>query len=125
MDETKAFADDKLNVGEIIFAAFGGLENVVEKRENAGNQHFLFFPTMFSKRLLSQGHYKLALHGNPLIMKYTGPCTYRKLTKSEMSQPRSAFTVQGLILLADALSSLFTAWLILFDRTIKKLLVIG
>ena len=29
----------------------GWLENIVGKGENAGNQHFLLFPTMFSKGL--------------------------------------------------------------------------
>ena len=28
------------------------VENIVGKGENSGNQHFLLFPTMFSKRLL-------------------------------------------------------------------------
>ena len=27
----------------------GGFEDIVEKGENAGDQHFLVFPTMFSK----------------------------------------------------------------------------
>ena len=27
----------------------GRVENTVEKGENAGNQHFVLFPTMFSK----------------------------------------------------------------------------
>ena len=29
------------------------MENIVGKGENAGNQHFLLFPTMFSKGLFS------------------------------------------------------------------------
>ena len=31
------------------------VENIVGKGENAGNQHFLLFPTMFSERLLKNG----------------------------------------------------------------------
>ena len=31
-------------------------ENSVGKRENADYQHFLLFPTMFSKAFLLQGH---------------------------------------------------------------------
>ena len=30
-------------------------ENIVGKRENAANQHFLLFPTMFSNSFLTQG----------------------------------------------------------------------
>ena len=31
------------------------LENIVGKGENADNLHYLFFPTMFSKGIFSQG----------------------------------------------------------------------
>ena len=34
---------------------FDMLENIVGKGENAGYQHFLLFPTMFFKRILSLG----------------------------------------------------------------------
>ena len=41
---------------------FDRAENIVEKEENAGYQHFLIFPTMFSKTLF-QGCYKSGLCG--------------------------------------------------------------
>ena len=43
----KAFADDKLNVTQNIKVVFHGIENMVEKEENAGYQHFLLFPQCF------------------------------------------------------------------------------
>ena len=46
----KAFADDKINVSENLKFVLGRVENIVGKGENDGYQHFLFFPTMFSKR---------------------------------------------------------------------------
>ena len=45
----KASADDKINVNEKFKFIFGRVENIVGKGENAGYQHFLLFPTMFSK----------------------------------------------------------------------------
>ena len=45
----KAFADDKLNNTQNIKFVFKRIENIVVKGENAGYQHFLLFPTMFSK----------------------------------------------------------------------------
>ena len=42
------FADDKFKVSEILKFVLGKAENIVGKGENAGHQHFLFFPTMFS-----------------------------------------------------------------------------
>ena len=43
----KAFADDKLNVPQNIKFVFHKLENIVGEGENAGNQHFFPFPTVF------------------------------------------------------------------------------
>ena len=40
----KAFADDKINVTQKLIFALGRVENIVGKGENAGYQHFLFFP---------------------------------------------------------------------------------
>ena len=37
----KAFADNKVNVISRLKFALGKVENIVEKEENAGNQHFL------------------------------------------------------------------------------------
>ena len=45
----KAFADDKISVTHKLKFVFARLEEVVEKGENAVNQHFLHFLTMFSK----------------------------------------------------------------------------
>ena len=47
--ELRAFADDKINMTEKLKFVLGKVENIVEKGENAGYQHFLLFPTMFSK----------------------------------------------------------------------------
>ena len=45
----KAFADDKINVIEILKVDLGRVENIVRKGENAGYQHFLLFPQCFPK----------------------------------------------------------------------------
>ena len=47
----KAFADDKINVTHKQKFFLGWVENIVEKGENAGNQHFLLFPQCFRKTL--------------------------------------------------------------------------
>ena len=49
----KAFADDKINVNEVLKIGLGRLENIVGKGENAGNQHFLLFPHCFQKPSIS------------------------------------------------------------------------
>ena len=48
----KAFADDKMNVIEKMKFVLGRVKNNVGKGENAGYQHFLRLPTMFSKDFL-------------------------------------------------------------------------
>ena len=48
----KAFADDKLNIVKMMVSLYDRVEKAVEKRENAGYQHFLFFPQCFQSRLL-------------------------------------------------------------------------
>ena len=45
----KAFADDKLNVAKMVISLFDGIENTVDKGENADYQHFLLFPPCFPK----------------------------------------------------------------------------
>ena len=45
----KAFADDKINMTENLKFVLGRLENIVEKGENAGYQHFLLFPQCLQK----------------------------------------------------------------------------
>ena len=48
-NQSKTFADSKLNIDKIILAAFDGVESIVEKVGNAGYQHFLLFP-QYSQR---------------------------------------------------------------------------
>ena len=48
MIKLKAFADDKLNVDKMKISLLDRVQNTEGKGENAGNQHFLLFPTMFS-----------------------------------------------------------------------------
>ena len=43
----KAFADDRVNVAEMMISVFDRVENIVGKGENAGYQHFLLFPQYF------------------------------------------------------------------------------
>ena len=45
----KAFAEDKISITEELKSVLGRIENIVEKRENAGYQHFLLFPQCFQK----------------------------------------------------------------------------
>ena len=45
----KHFADDSSNVAEMVIFVFDRDENIVEKGENAGYQHFLLFPQSFQK----------------------------------------------------------------------------
>ena len=45
----KAFADDKIKVAQMLISIFDRIENIVGKGENAGYQHFLFFPQCFQK----------------------------------------------------------------------------
>ena len=49
----KAFADDILNVVQIMICVSDMVKNIVEKGENAGYQHFLLFPECFQKASLS------------------------------------------------------------------------
>ena len=51
MDVTKLkiFADDNLNLPQMIMSVFDREENFVETGENAGYQHFLLFPQCFQK----------------------------------------------------------------------------
>ena len=45
----KAFADDKINVTSEQKFFLEWVENIAGKRENAGYQHFLFFPQCFQR----------------------------------------------------------------------------
>ena len=51
----KPFADDKIILTQKLKFLFGRVENIVGKGENAGDQHFLLFPTLFSKAFFSRG----------------------------------------------------------------------
>ena len=51
MTKLKAFADDKSNIAKMTISLFDRVENTVGKGENAGYQHFLFFPQGFPKPL--------------------------------------------------------------------------
>ena len=44
----KAFAEEKLIV-TVMISLFDSVQNTVQKRENAGYQHFLLFPFCFLK----------------------------------------------------------------------------
>ena len=45
----KAFADNKINVDQMMISVFDRVENNVGKGENAGCQHFLLFPQCSQK----------------------------------------------------------------------------
>ena len=45
----KAFAGNKINMTKTLKFDFGRVENIVEKGENPGYQHFLLFPQHFQK----------------------------------------------------------------------------
>ena len=47
----KAFADDKINVAQMMIFVLDKLKNIVGKGQNGGHQHFLLFPQYF--KLLS------------------------------------------------------------------------
>ena len=48
----KAFADNILNVVQIMICISDRVESIVGKGENAGYQHFLLFPQCFQKTSL-------------------------------------------------------------------------
>ena len=49
MTKLKAFTDDKLNSEKKTISLIDRVENTEGKGENAGYQHFLLFPSVFSK----------------------------------------------------------------------------
>ena len=57
----RAFADYKINVTKELNFVLGREENIVEKGENPGNQHFLLFPQCFLKASLTGGNIKVSL----------------------------------------------------------------
>ena len=48
----KAFADDIVDVNEMMISLFDGVQNTAGKGENVGYQHFLLFPQYFSNPFL-------------------------------------------------------------------------
>ena len=65
----KAFASDRLNVGEMMIFDDDWTENIVGKGENVGYQHFFVFPQCFQKDssvgLLNIGPCGTGLNWNP------------------------------------------------------------
>ena len=53
MTKLEAFADDKINIAQMMISVFDRVENIVGKGENAGYQHFLLFPQCFQKASFS------------------------------------------------------------------------
>ena len=51
----KAFEDNKGNKAQMMISLLDRVENIAEKGENPGFQHFLLFPQDFQS-LLFQGH---------------------------------------------------------------------
>ena len=56
LDSTKlkAVADDKTHVTHLMISFFDRVENIVEKGENAGYQHFLLFPQCFLRNFFAE-----------------------------------------------------------------------
>ena len=72
LTKLKSFADDLVDLAKMMRSIFDRIENMVEKGENAGYQHFLLFPQCFQNTVLSlittmfskfQGFYSLGLCG--------------------------------------------------------------
>ena len=49
LSKFRALADHNLNVAKMMIPVFDGVETIVGKGENAGNQHFLLFLQCFPK----------------------------------------------------------------------------
>ena len=49
----KAFAEDKINVAQMMISISDRVGNIVGKEENAGYQHFLLFRQCFQKAFFS------------------------------------------------------------------------
>ena len=47
--ESINFADNKINVAQMLGSVFDRIENIVGKGENAGYQNFLLYPQCFQK----------------------------------------------------------------------------
>ena len=69
----KEFADDNFKFDKNGRKLSKRVENIVGKGEIARYEQFLLFPTVFSKRLVSQGRQKVSLCGNGLTLYHTMP----------------------------------------------------
>ena len=67
LSKLKVFADDKLIVIQNSKVFFNRVENIVGTGENAGYQHFFFFPQYFQKAIFSR-HQKSSLSYKGLRM---------------------------------------------------------
>ena len=64
MTKFKTFADDNLNKNNLPKCVFDRVENIVGKRENASNQHFLSLQCF--QRAFNPGSLKSRLYGKEL-----------------------------------------------------------
>ena len=74
MTKFRAFAEDKLNIAIMKISLYDRVEKSVRKGENAGYQHFLFFPVFsktFFKWVLNSGLCEIEL-----TLSQTSPCLY-------------------------------------------------
>ena len=72
----KAFADYKINTTEKLKFGIERVGNIVVKGENAGYQHFLFFPQCFRKASFSKS-LKFLIVYQGLNVHYDLLCNYR------------------------------------------------
>ena len=63
LSKLKVFADNKINVNQKLRFNLGQAENMLEKGENSGQQHFLLLPQCFQRLFLSSSLSKWALCG--------------------------------------------------------------
>ena len=66
LTKSKVFADDQMNVTQILKFALGRVENIVGIGENAGYQHFLLFSQCFQRTSCIRS-LKVRLCGKELI----------------------------------------------------------
>ena len=81
----KAFANKKINLSQKLKLAWERIENIVQKGENAGNQHFLLFPKCFLKTTFS-GLLKLEMCDKELKALCRGSLTDIRKTAAESAE---------------------------------------
>ena len=59
----KAFADDKINIAQMMISVFDRVENIVGRGGNAGYQPLFLFPQCFQKLSFLGGYLKSRLCG--------------------------------------------------------------